>query len=626
MAGFRLISMDPKPGGFLKNIQKNIRDLSILGMKWDEKIIAQSKSIGIAESQLDSMYNLYYQNGTYPGTDYGQKEFIAFYDKEYPTRRDFLRKFAMNAEIEHVLEVIADETIIYDDSNYFAYPNTQNLKSIIKEDKAKEIVDDLNEAYKKVYFAFGFNQGHDAWHYLKKFLIDGFLSYEIIYDGEDEEPAKEVIHFKEIDPISLEPEIRNDEDGNELRVWVQYRGDTQKERELLDANLIYLSWARGNFISRLSYVERLVRSFNMLRTLENSRIIWNVWNAQYRIKIITPIGSQSEAKARTRLSELRGMYKEELNIDENSGEVTFNGSPQFSFAKTYVFPSKNGEQTDIDGFQPQGYNLSDTDSLKYFWMRFIMETKVPSSRFANDPQGGGGSVWGNSADTVAREEIGFSNFTNRIQSMFQEVLLKPTWLQFVLKHPEFKKDEALKSAIGLKYNEENIFKIAKERSNAEKGASTIQTMLSVTQPTITPTGEITQIPYFDPKFLVEKYLEFTDEDIKLNNKYKKEREKEMKKLVDAYSRIAKARGEEQQPGTGGFGEAPGGFGGEGGFTPGGEAGEFGREFGGGDIFGGEETAGFGGQGGEEDILGGEEAGEEDIFGTEEETPEDEEET
>ena len=73
MAGFRLLSMDPKPGGFLKNIQKNIRDLSILGMKWDEKIIQQSKSSGIAESQLDSMYNLYYQNGSYPGTDYGQK-------------------------------------------------------------------------------------------------------------------------------------------------------------------------------------------------------------------------------------------------------------------------------------------------------------------------------------------------------------------------------------------------------------------------------------------------------------------------------------------------------------------------------------------------------------------------
>ena len=126
-AGFVLKSLDGKRMGLLGNVQRNILQLASLGMKWDEKIIKQSKSIGIAEAQLDNMYGLYYQ-GNYAGTDYGQKEFIAFYDKEYPTRRDFLRKFSMNGEIENVLEIIADETIIYDDNNYFGYPNTKNLK------------------------------------------------------------------------------------------------------------------------------------------------------------------------------------------------------------------------------------------------------------------------------------------------------------------------------------------------------------------------------------------------------------------------------------------------------------------------------------------------------------------
>ena len=189
MAGFTLKRMDQTNMGWVKNIQRNIRYLGSLGMKWEDKLIKQSKSIGIAEAQLDSMYGLYYQ-GNYMGTDYGQKEFIAFYDKEYPTRRDFLRKFAMNGEIEHVLEVIADESIIYDTNNYFAYPNTQNLKAVLKKEKAKEIVDDLNESFKKVYYACKFNQGHDAWHYYKKFLIDGFLAFEIIYDGEGDKDAK----------------------------------------------------------------------------------------------------------------------------------------------------------------------------------------------------------------------------------------------------------------------------------------------------------------------------------------------------------------------------------------------------------------------------------------------------
>ena len=593
MSGFTLKKMDQTSMGWAKNIQRNIRYLAQLGMRWEDKLIKQSKSIGIAEAQLDSMYGLYYQ-GNYMGTDYGQKEFIAFYDKEYPTRRDFLRKFAMNGEIEHVLEVISDESIIYDKSNYFAYPSTKGLKSVLKQEKAKVIVDDLNEAYKKIYYAFGFNEGHDAWHYYKKFLIDGFLSFEIIYDGDGTKDAKNIIGLKEVDPVSLEPEIRIDEKtSKEYRVWIQYRGDTQKQRELLDSNLIYISWARGNFISRLSYVERLVRSFNMLRTLENSRIIWNVWNAQMRVKILVPIGSQSEAKARTRLSQLRGMYKEELNIDDQSGEVTYNGSPQFNFAKTFIIPTKNGEQTEIGGFTPEGYDLSNVDSLKYFWLRFVIETKVPQSRFSNQLTGESGSnPWSSGSEGADRDEIRFAYFINRIRAIFQEILLKPLWMQFVLKHPEFEKDQSLKGCIGLDFNEENLFKMIKERDMAEKGASTVSTMMGINEPTVNPDGTPGEVPYFDAKFLVGKYMSFTDEDIKLNDKFKKERAAEIRKLAKAYARIAATQ--PAQEGGGDFGEGLGG----GGFDAGGEGG-----FGGGGGFGGADN--FGGED-EMDDLGGDE--------------------
>ena len=600
MAGFTMKNLDGKRLGFIKNIQRNIRNLSSLGMRWDEKVIRQSKSIGIAESQLDSMYGLYYQ-GNYAGTDYGQKEFIAFFDKEYPTRRDFLRKFAMNGEIENILEIISDESIIYDDNNYFAYPATRNLKSVLKQEKAKEIVNDLNEAFRKVYYAFKFNQSHDAWHYFKKFLIDGFLAFEIVYDGEGENDAKNIIALKELDPISLEPEIRIGSDGHEYRVWIQYRGDSRKQRELLDANLIYISWARGNFISRLSYVERLVRSFNMMRTLENSRIIWNVWNAQMRVKILVPIGTQSDAKARTRLSELRGMYKEELNINDQSGEVTYNGSPNFNFAKTFVIPTRDGAQTEMDGFQPQGYDLSNTESLKYFWQRFIIETKVPSSRFSNMDQEST-STWGTGGEGIAREELRFSNFITRIRSIFQEVLLKPLWIQFLLMHPEFKEDDTLKASIGLDFIEENFFKMLKERDIAEKGANTVTILMGIKEPTVNPDGSPGEIGFFDPKFLVEKYMQLPESDMKLNAKYKRERQDEIKKLARAYARIIAAEG--GQPGAGGAGAgAEGGFGG-GGLLGGGAGGEAGGGlFGGG--AGGEELGGGFGEPGAEGEVGGE---------------------
>lgn len=604
MSGFSLRNLDRSSSSFLDNIQRNIRYMSVLGMKWDDKVIKASRAIGIQEMQEDSMYSLYGQHQLYSGADINQKEFIAFFDKEYPTRRDFLRRFAMNGEIEHVIEVIADETIIQDDANFFAYPATKKLKSVLKAEKAKEIVDDLNESFKKVYFAFGFNSGHDGWHYCKKFLIDGFLAFEIIYDGEGSEPAKNILGFKELDPVTLEPEMRKDEDGNEYRVWIQFRGDAQKQRELVDGNIIYISWARGNFISRLSYVERLVRAFNMLRTLENSRIIWNVINSQFRMKMVVPIGTQSEARARTRLSELRAMYKEDITIDYQSGEITINGQPNFSFAKQYIFPVKDGAQVDVDSFAPQGYDLSGTMALDYFWKRFIIETKVPKDRFSTSTEEGGStSNWTTGGEGIAREEIRFSYFISRIRSILEEILMKPTWIQFCLKHPEFAKDKALKGAVSLEFVEDNLFTEAKKREIASRGVEIINTLSGIRQPEVDSEGNITnEGMYFDPKFLVEKYLNFTDDEIKLNNKYKKERREQLTRIAEQVKRINAARGIETEGGEAGAGEMSG-FGG----TLGG------AELGGGEIGGGapiepgEETAPEE-AGGEEEVGGATELG------------------
>jgi hypothetical protein len=570
MSGFRPRNLDKISRSFLDNIQKNIRYLSIVGMKYDQKVIKQSKAVGISEIEEDSMYSLYGMHQHLSGADIGQKEFIAYFDKEYPTRRDFLRRFAMNGEIEHVIEIIADETIILDDAHFFAYPNTRKLKSVLKAEKAKQIVDDLNESFKKVYYAFGFNNGHDAWHYIKKFLIDGFLAFEIIFDGEDDADAKNILGFKELDPVTLEPEIREDDNGNEYRVWIQFRGDAEKERELVDGNVIYISWARRNFHSRLSYVERLVRSFNMLRTIENSRIIWNVINSQHRMKIVVPIGTQSETKARTRLSQLRGMYKEDVTIDYQSGEVTINGTPNFSFAKQYIIPSKEGTQTEIDSFAPAGYDLSDTAALQYFWKRFIIETKIPKDRFSTLTDQEGTPDWSSGGDSIAREEIRFNYFINRIRSIFQEILMKPTWIQFCLKQPIFANDKALKGAISLQFVEENLFTEAKKREIADKGAGIVNTLMGIKEPAVGAEGELTEISYLDPKFLIEKYMNFTDEDLKLNAKYKHERKEQLDRIAAAIKRMNAARegGDEEGGELGGLGG--GGF----------------DEFGGGDLGGG----------------------------------------
>jgi hypothetical protein len=505
-----------------RRLEGNLLNLSAIGIKWNSSLIKQMRGIGAEESALNDGIG----NNTVINDDIefrrhsniaGQNDFIAFYDQSYQMRRDFLRKFALQGEIDYVLETIADETIINDDMHYFAYPATKRLKSILNKDNGKDIVDGINNAYRRIYHLFHFNEGNDAWHYVKKFLVDGFLAFEIIYaTSADGKRATDIVGFQELDPVTLQPDIKKDEKGNEVKVWIQNKGDSNNERILLDTNVIYISWARNNFISHLSYCERLIRSFNMLRTLENSRIIWNVQNAQKRIKIVVPVGTQSEQKVRTRLRQLEAQYKEDINIDNMSGEITVNGQPKFSFAKNFIFPSKEGTQTEISEMGVEGHDLNSTEQLKWFWQRFMIETRLPKDRFNMIFDGNEVSAIPDNS-TMTREEYKFSLFINRIRDIFKEILIKPTWNQFCLRHPDFAKSNIIKNSLGLEFVEENVFALAKEKAILEQGTGIVSTLAGLQNPD--------QTPVFSMRFLLQKYLSFSDDDWALNEKMLEEEKK-----------------------------------------------------------------------------------------------------
>jgi len=564
-----------------RSLERNLINLSALGIKWNSNLIKnirtdvdmgyddQIRAGGINMSMMmgDDFYTRAHQ------TIAGNNQFIAYYDQTYRMRRDFLRKFALQSEIDYVLETVADSVIVNDDMHYFAYPNTKNLKSILTPEHGKEIVDDLNGAYRRIYHLFHFNESNDAWHYVKKLLIDGFLAFEIIYsDTDNGRKAKDIIGFKELDPITLAPEIKIGPDGSEYKVWIVNKGSKENERELLDTNVIYISWAKNNFVSHFSYCERLIRAFNMLRTLENSRIIWNVQNAQKRVKIVVPIGSTSEQIAKTRLRELEAYYKEDINIDNMSGEITVNGQPKFSFAKTMVFPSKDGTTTEIGEIGIEGHDMNSTEPLKWFWQRFIIETRLPKDRFNMIFDGSETSIVPDNS-TMTKEEYRFSLFIDRIRGIFKEILIKPTWLQFCLHHPEFASNNVLKNAFGLTFTEENVFRLAKEAANLSAGANIIQTLAGI--------QDKNGVNVFSTRFLVQRYLNFTDDDWKLNEKLKADEEKE------ALEKQREQQNATPPAGAGGGGDLGGGLGGGdlGGGLGGGDLG--GGELGGGDLGGGE---------------------------------------
>ena len=303
----------------------------------------------------------------------------------------------------------------------------------------------------------------------------------------------------------------NTDDGK--KVWIQYKGQGAKERELWDSQIIYLSYSQANAPMRISYVERLIRSFNLLRIMEHSRIIWAVSNASFKTQFTIPVGGKSKTRAKQSLASLMNSYREVVDFNFESGEIQTNGKPMMPFNKEYWLPSKDGETPEITTIGGDGPDLGDTESLKYFADKLQLASKIPFSRFDRE----GGNTYDMDASGMLRDEIKFGKFISRLRSIWQEILVKPVYLQMCLNHPELKNDISFKSGLGLDFVKDNVFEEMKEMELQTKRVDFIgnlKTQLS------TMDAEMTEIPYFDLGFLIKRYGGFTRDDLKANARAK----------------------------------------------------------------------------------------------------------
>jgi hypothetical protein len=505
MAGF----IDNENGNpVFQRIRESVKSISKFGMKYEDMVIKNSMAVGATEAAFinQNKTNVPDENMMYSlaKQDTMVKQYISYFDKDYKGKRDYLRKFSLNPEIEGVLDIVCDESINYDPSNYYAYPDFLDITSI--KEKTREKVYDV---FRKIYDVWGFSDDITAWQFFRQFMVDGFLAFEIIWDDR----GKEVIGFKELDATSLIPSVEKQPDGRHVNVWIQFPNDPKKTRMLYDSQIIYMSYAKGNSVSRLSYVERLIRPYNTLRIIEYTRVIWSVMNASFKLKMTVPVGSRSPQKAMQTLGELMSIYKEDVSLSDDTGELLVDGSPKIQFYKNYLIPQGQNGQPTIEPLTMEGPNLNDPAPLAYFYDRFIEESKIPATRFKG-LDGSSSATYSNTADGLDKEEIRFSKFISRLRTNFQDILIKPLWLQICKDNPELEKDLVFKSQLGLKYISENPYRVNQEMELITKRKESVDSLALIL--------EDGDKPYFSQIYLIENFLGLTPSDIKAN-KIAKER-------------------------------------------------------------------------------------------------------
>jgi len=495
--------------------------LSKFGTRYDDLLLKNSKAIGFIESQLASRTTtngnnelLKFSMALADTTSQLRTKAIAFFQLDYTVKRERLRDIASNGEIEFILDTIADDMVVYSEENRFCYATDLTGKIMFKGSNKTErlnyqddIVKKYQSNFEEIYNSWGFSEGIAAWQFAYQFLIEGHLSFEIIYDNP--EKPKKVIGFKELDPASIAPQLNKDAKGKMYLQWTQYDPSNGSTKVLSDSQVIYVSYSNHFKTKRVSFVERLIRSFNLLRILEHSKVIWHVMNAPIRLQTKVPTGSKSFQKAQEDVKEFMNLLKEDVFFNGDTGELTVDGKPNIMFYKNYVTPVNDQNQSiSIEALQFPGPNLSNSELLGYFTKKLKMDSKIPYSRW--EGQSGMGAFTLN-AEGITREEIRYQKFIKRLRSAYSELIVKPWYLQMCMDFPDLQDDYKFKNAIGITYHNDNVFEEMKENELEAKRIASFTAKKGVLKDDGTP--------YYSTEYLVRKELRMTEDEIQANKKW-----------------------------------------------------------------------------------------------------------
>lgn len=498
-------------------IAKFFSNLSRMGMSYEDDVIKNMRAMPADKNLIpkqDQLVNqdLFQQlNSNWKVKQNADK---GFFEKDYPQKREALRKLALQPELEDILDTMSNEAIVYDnDLTYFAEPFVESQElSDFKPKVRKEVNEIMNKNFRRFYKML--NWKYNAWDDFKRFLVEGILAWEIVYDSL--EKPTQIIGLVPLDPATLTKKFDNNK-----WYWIQFKGMQGKERTLLDSQVIYIAYQETNCISRVSYLERLIRPFNIYRIIEQAQLIWTITNSSYKMKFTIPVKGMNKTMGMQTLSSAMNKYKEDIKFIGDTGELQINGQVNMPFNKEYWFPENESGSPEIETLGGDGPDLNDNDQLKFFKNQLYKISKIPLNRFDQES----GETWfGADAASVARTEIDFARFVTRLRNRFAQIMIKPLQIQLALSIPELQDNRQFLEAISLQYKSYNLFEELMEQELATKRVEFIQTMK---ESMLDMDVNGNEIKFFSSKFLVQKYLKLSSADLELNDKLKQEEIEEL---------------------------------------------------------------------------------------------------
>jgi len=261
-----------------------------------------------------------------------------------------------------------------------------------------------------------------------------------------------------------------------------------------------VNWPFGN-----SILENVFKVFKQKELLEDAIIIYRVQRAPERRVFYVDVGNMPSHMAMAFVERVKNeIHQRRIPTQTGGGtnmmDATYN---PLSINEDYFFPqTAEGRGSKVETL-PGGTNLGEIDDLRFFTNKLFRGLRIPSSYLPTGPEDGSQSVNDGRVGTALIQEWRFNQYCKRLQRMIVEKL--DTEFKMFMRWRGINVDNSL---FDLRFNEPQNFSKNRqaELDNTRIGAF----------------SNLEQTPYLSKRFLLQRFLGLSEEEMRENEELWKE--------------------------------------------------------------------------------------------------------
>jgi hypothetical protein len=248
-----------------------------------------------------------------------------------------------------------------------------------------------------------------------------------------------------------------------------------------------------------SILENIYKVFKQKELLEDSILIYRVSRAPERRIFKIDVGNMPSHLAMQFVERIKNeMHQRRIPTTTGGGQNMMDASYNpLSINEDYFFPqTADGRGSSVDTL-PGGQNLGEIDDLKYFNNKMARGLRVPSSYLPTGPDDSGKTFDDGKVGTALIQEYRFNQYCERLQALICQKL--DDEFKMFMKWRGFNIDSSL---FNIKFNAPQNFASYRQ---SELDNTRIQAFTSM-EP----------LPYMSKRFMLERFLGLTEDEIKKN--------------------------------------------------------------------------------------------------------------